>query len=281
MTRVIYVNGRYIGRQEAVVSVEDRGYMLADGVYEGFELRNGKITDMEQHLDRLWRSMLEIGVQSLPRRGTIRHILKEIVRRNRFENGFVYLQITRGVAPRDFRFPSTQTPLSIVCLVYPLQPQKIDQLAHEGIGVITTKDIRWKRPDIKSLQLLPGVLARQAASESGALEAWLVDDEGFITEGAASNAWIVNRKNKLITRRADQSILKGVTRGAILELLGSEQIEFVERPFTLAEAYEAKEAFITSSSLSVMPVVRLNDRPVASGRPGKLTLALRDLYREK
>lgn len=280
MARIIYVNGSYLPHDEAVVHVEDRGYMLADGVYEGFELRHGEIIDMDRHLDRLWRSMGEIAI-SPPQRSVLSHVLRETVRRNRYKNGFVYLQVTRGVAPRDFFFPSNDKPPSIVCLVYNIPAGRADRLAEKGIQVITQRDIRWQRPDIKTLQLLPGVLARQAAFEQGASEAWLLDSENRITEGAASNAWIVSQDNQLITRQADQSILKGITRQAVLDLVEMRDLTFSERGFSLEEAYAAKEAFITSASMTVMPVVKIDDRLVGDGRPGPLTKELRKLYHQR
>lgn len=282
MSRILYVNGRYLSRQDAAVHVEDRGYLFADGVYDAFELKNGQVIDLDRHMGRLFRSMKEIAFQNIPSVHTMEHILRETVRKNRYRNGFIYLQVTRGVAPRDFRFPSADnTPLSIICMVYNAISGAMDRLASKGVNVITCPDIRWKRPDIKSILLLPAVLAKQAASEQGAFEAWMMDEQGFITEGSASNAWIINKDHELITRQRDQSILSGITRRAVLELVERENLKLIERPFSRQEAQEATEAFITACSITVMPVVKIDDAPIGTGRPGKMTLKLREFYQER
>ena len=281
MSRIMYVNGRYLPRSEATIPIEDRGYLFADGVYDAFELRNGQIIDIAGHLGRLYHSMSEIAIDNPPAAQVMEHILRETVRRNRYPNGFIYLQVTRGVAPRDFAFPAPDTPVSIVCIVYNAISGALDRLAQEGISVITCRDIRWKRPDIKTLLLLPAVLAKQAASEQGAKEAWMVDDEGYITEGSASNAWIITRENELITRKADGAILRGITRTAIFEFLEREKLTLVERSFTLEEALGASEAFISACSLTVMPVVKIDGTPIGTGKPGAKTLSMREIYRDR
>lgn len=278
MPRIIYVNGRYVERHQALVSCEDRGYQFADGVYEGIELRNRHIIDLERHLDRLFRSMAEIRLADQLSRQFLRHVVCETVRRNRYRDGFIYLQITRGVASRDYCFPPEGTPLAVVCMVYNTPLGRFGRLAQQGIRVVTQPDIRWARPDIKSLQLLPGVLARQGALEKGAREAWLVDSEGYVTEGAASNAWIITRGNQLITRHADYAILSGVTRRAVIELLEREGLHLIERRFHVDEALQAKEAFITASTNTVMPVIAIDEAMIGTGAPGVLTLRLRELY---
>jgi D-alanine transaminase len=281
MARIIYVNGRYQNREEAAVHVEDRGYLFADGVYDAFELRDGRIIDMERHLDRLFWSMSEIAIGNIPGKRTFEHILRETVRRNGYRNGFIYMQVTRGVASREFPFPSDDTPASIICIVYNTVSGAMDRLAANGINVITCRDERWKRPDIKTILLLPSVLARQEAREKGAFEAWLLDEGGFVTEGAASNAWIISRDNELITRQRDQSILAGITRKAVLELVEKEDLKLVERPFSKEEVFEAEEAFITACSITVMPVVKIDGSPIGGGKPGKKTLLLREIYRNR
>ncbi len=281
MPRIIYVNGRYVDRHVAAIHAEDRGYLFADGVYDAFELRRGVIIDLQRHMDRLFRSMSEIDMSNQPTKQTMEHIVKETVRLNRYHNGFVYLQVTRGVASRDFAFPSPDTPLSIICMVYNSLSGAMDQLARSGVKVITCRDIRWKRPDIKSILLLPSVLARQAARRQQAFEAWMLDDQGFITEGAASNAWIISKDNELITRPRDHAILGGITRQAVFELVEQENLALLERPFTLEEALDAKEAFITACSITVMPVVKIDGAAIGNGKVGMLTTRLRQLYQNR
>lgn len=281
MPRVVYVNGRYVERHKALVASEDRGFQFGDGVYEGVELRDHRIVDLERHLDRLYRSMAEIGMRQPPLRSAIANVVRETVRRNRYRDGFIYLQVTRGVAARDFAFPPAGTPLSVVCMVYNTPAGRFSALAAHGIGVVTRPDIRWRRVDIKSLQLLPSVLARQAAREQGAQEAWLVDDNGYITEGAASNAWIVTEAGEIVTRHTDNSILSGVTRRAVAALLAREGLHLVERAFHIDEARSAREAFITASTNTVMPVVSIDGLDIGNGRPGHLTMLLRELYRRE
>ncbi len=281
MPRIIYINGRYLPGREASVHVEDRGYLFSDGVYDAFELRNNIIIDLDRHLDRLLWSMGEIGICNAPDRKTFRHILHETVRRNRYRNGFIYMQVTRGSAPRAFPFPSSDIPASVLCMIYNAVDGAMDRLAQTGINIITRPDERWKRPDIKTTLLLPSVLARQAAQEEGAMEAWLIDEQGFVTEGAASNAWIITKDGRLITRPRDHAILAGITRRAVLELVENENLKLVERPFTRKEALDAAEAFTTACSLMVMPVVKIDNIPIATGKPGAMTLRLRAIYKAR
>jgi D-alanine transaminase len=280
MARSIYVNGQYLPGHLASVSCEDRGFQFGDGVYEGIELAAGHLIDLKRHLDRLNRSMNEIRMIKQPSMAQLRHIIRETVRRNRCQNGFVYLQITRGVAPRDYRFPPAETAPSIVCIVYHAPAGRGDTLAEAGIKVITMPDIRWTRPDIKSLQLLPGVLARQQAFEAGASEAWLLDESNHITEGAASNAWIVTEDKRLITRHTGTGILAGITRQTLADLLHQEDLLLEERSFHIDEALKAREAFITSSTNTLMPVIKIDGKKIGSGKPGPLTLRLRQSYRQ-
>ncbi len=280
MTRIIYVNGQYLEHRHAGLPVEDRSCLFGDGVYDAFELRQGRIIDLEGHLNRLFRSMKELRFSNIPSRKYFEHIVRETVRRNRYVNGFVYLQVSRGVAARNFLFPAENTALSIVCLVYNVLPEAMEEKAQQGVKVTTCRDIRWKRPDIKTLQLLPAVLAKQEAHEKGAFETWMVDEQGFVTEGGSSNAWIVTSGNELITRPTDGSILKGVTRDAVMKLLEKEKLTLTRRAFGLQEALEAKEAFITACTIKVMPVVSIDETIIGDGKPGKIALGLRKHYQQ-
>jgi D-alanine transaminase len=275
MSRIAYVNGRYLPRCIAMVHVEDRGYQFADGVYEVCEVRGGRIIDERRHMQRLQRSLEELRISVPMSLAALAVILRETIRRNRVGNGIVYLQITRGVARRDHGFPPPGTPPSIVITARNLDTAGNERAAAEGIGIITVPDTRWARVDIKSISLLPNVLAKQAARDQGAKEAWLVDREGRITEGASSNAWIVTHEGLLVTRPADIGILRGITRAVLIEAIKAHGLALQERPFTLEEAYEAREAFITGASQIVMPVVRIDGRPIGDGKPGPVATALR------
>lgn len=280
MSRIAYVNGRYVPRREASVNIEDRGYQFADGVYEVCEVQGGKLIDERRHLDRLDRSLSELRITPPMPRAALSLVMREVVRRNRVTAGIVYLQITRGVAKRDHPFPPAGTPPSLVVTASRIDFDKLEATADAGAAVITVPENRWERVDIKSVSLLPNVLAKQAARERGAREAWFVDKNGFVTEGASSNAWIVTRDGKLVTRQADHSILRGITRTVVLEAMKAQGLQFEERAFTVEEAYQAREAFITSASQTVMPVVRIDDRPVGNGAPGLLASQLRrDFHR--
>lgn len=278
MSRIAYVNGRYLPRTEAGVSIEDRGYQFADGVYEVCEVRNGRLVDERRHMVRLDRSLNELRIAHPMSHAALAMVLRETVRRNRVVNGIVYVQITRGVAPRDFPFPPAGTRPSLVVTARSNDPARLEKMAEEGIAVITVSDIRWERVDIKSVALLPNVLAKQAARDQGAREAWLVDAQGRITEGASSNAWIVSREGILVTHPLGSDILPGITRSVVLDVIKAQGLAFEERPFTLEEAYAAREAFVTSASQIVQPVVSINGRPVGNGAPGLVSGALRRDY---
>lgn len=277
MSRIAYVNGQYVPHRQASVHVEDRGYQFADGVYEVIAVRDGQLVDMPPHFDRLERSLGELEIEAPMSRQALTFILKEVIRRNRVRNGIVYLQITRGVAPRDHQFP-TDPNAAVVVTARNAIPKVAQRAA--GIGVISTEDIRWKRCDIKSVSLLPNVLAKQKAVEAGAYEAWQIDENGNVTEGSATNAWIVTKNGEIVTRNTDEAILSGVTRLAVLELAKRDGIPLVERPFTLEEAKEAKEAFLTSTTSNVMPVIEIDGTPVGNGHPGTVTRALSELYEQ-
>jgi D-alanine transaminase len=275
MSRVAYVNGRYLPQSKAMVHVEDRGYQFADGVYEVCEVRDAKIVDERRHMARLQRSLKELYIRPPMPLSALSVILHETVRRNRVRDGIVYLQVTRGVARRDHAFPPPQTAPSIVVTARRLDRAKREREAQEGISVITTADLRWARVDIKSVGLLPNVLAKQAAREQGAREAWFVDAKGFVTEGSSANAWIVTNEGKVVTRPADHGILRGISRTVVLEAIAALGLEFEERPFTVAEAHAAREAFVTAASQIVLPVIQIDGRPVGNGHPGLIATELR------
>jgi D-alanine transaminase len=275
MSRIAYVNGRYLPRREATVDVEDRGYQFADGVYEVCEVKGGRLVDERRHVERLQRSLKELRIALPMPVHALSVVLHETVRRNRVRDGIVYLQVTRGVAKRDFPFPPASTHPAIVVTARSSDVAKIEKTAETGVPVITVPDIRWQRVDIKSVALLPNVLAKQAAREQGAYEAWMVDAQGRVTEGASSNAWIVNRDGVLLTRQLDNGILRGITRTVLLDVIKAQGVKFEERAFTVEEAYAAREAFVTSASQVVTPVVRIDNRPVGNGAPGLVATALR------
>jgi D-alanine transaminase len=280
MSRIAYVNGQYRDMRDATVHIEDRGYQFADGVYEVCEVRRSKIVDLPKHMERLQRSLRELRIDMPMSAEALEVIIHETVRRNRVVYGIVYLQITRGVARRDHAFPVDPVKPSIVITAKNLNYAKNQATAARGIGVITVPENRWPRVDIKSVALLPNVLAKQQAREQGAYEAWFVDTGGFVTEGSSSNAWIITRNGTVVTRSAESGILAGITRRVLLEVIASLQMKFEERPFTPEEAYGAAEAFVTASSQIVMPVVTIDGKPVGNGVPGPLALKLREQFHE-
>lgn len=278
MSRVAYVNGRYLPHAKATVHVEDRGYQFADGVYEVVAVSQGRLVDEERHLARLERSLGELQIALPMSRPAFSAVMRETIRRNLVEDGIVYLQVTRGVARRDHAFPAAARP-AVVMTARRVKAQAA-ALVEDGLKVITVPDIRWSRCDIKSVSLLPNCLAKEQAKRAGAFEAWQVDGQGFVTEGSSTNAWIVDRDGTLITRRVDGSILAGITRMALMELAAAEGLEVVERPFTVAQAKEAREAFLTSTTSFVLPVVQIDDAVIANGKPGSLFRKLRALYED-
>jgi D-alanine transaminase len=275
VSRIVYVNGRYLARRKAAVDIEDRGYQFADGVYEVCEVRGGRIIDERLHMARLKRSLGELNIAFPMSAGALAVVMRECVRRNRVHDGIIYLQITRGVARRDHAFPPAGTPPSVVVTARILDPAAGERMAAAGIGVVTVPDNRWERVDIKSISLLPNVLAKQTAREQGAREAWFVNRHGHVTEGSSSNAWIVTKWGKVVTAPADNRILRGITRSVLLRVIRAQGLELEERTFTLDELYDAREAFLTSASQIVMPVVRIDDRPIGNGAPGSIATALR------
>jgi D-alanine transaminase len=275
MSRIAYVNGRYLPQHAATVHIEDRGYQFSDGVYEVCEVRGGRVIDQRRHLARLRRSLDELDIAMPMSETALAIIMRECMRRNRVHNGIIYLQITRGVARRDHGFPPPGTHPSVVVTARSIDFAGNERTAAEGLAIITVPDNRWQRVDIKSISLLPNVLAKQAARERGAKEAWFVDRDGQVTEGASSNAWIVTKGGKVVTRAADNGILRGITRSVLIDVIKAQGLEFEERPFTVEEAQAAREAFLTSASQIVMPVVRIDNRPVGNGAPGSVATALR------
>ena len=276
MSRIAYVNGQYRDMRDACINVEDRGYQFADGVYEVCEVRGGRLVDFPRHTARLQRSLHELRITEPMPLSALGIVMHEVVRRNRVTYGLVYLQVTRGVARRDHAFPLIAVKPSVVVTARSLNYEKNQQTAATGIKVITVPENRWPRVDIKSVSLLPNVLAKQEAREKGAYEAWYVGNDGFVTEGASSNAWIVTRDGRVVTRSADHGILAGITRAVLMEVMAALQIKLEERPFTRAEALEATEAFVTSASQIVMPVVAIDGQTIGNGQPGGIDKRLRE-----
>ena len=278
MSRIAYVNGRYLPFHDAKVHVEDRGYQFADGVYEVCEVRSGRLIDERRHLERLKRSLGELQIRMPVSTRALGVVLQEVVARNRIGYGIVYLQITRGVARRDHAFPSREVRPSLVVTARALNRSRNEALAEQGIAVITVPDNRWGRVDIKTTGLLSNVLARQAAIERGARDAWFVDEDGTVTEASSANVWIVTPAGTLVTRHVDHAILRGITRTVLFDAIKAQGLAVQERAFTVEEAYSAREAFITSASQIVLPVVRVDGRTIGNGKPGPVATALRRAY---
>jgi len=279
--RIAYVNGRYVHQAEAVVHIEDRGYQFADAVYEVWALFGGKLADPEGHFARLERSLSELRIPMPMSRAALTTVLRETVRRNRVREGLVYLQVSRGVAPRDHAFPAAHVAPAVVVTVSRVDRDATEARAAKGVSVVTTPENRWGRCDIKTVGLLPNALAKQKAREVGAVEAWFVDDLGLVTEGASSNAWIVDGDGILRTRDTNANILRGVTRLSLMDVAREAGLKVEERPFTPDEARGAKEAFITGAGSLVLPVVAVDGKPVGDGAPGPVALKLRRLYIER
>lgn len=278
MSRWAYVNSRFVRHGDAAVHIEDRGYQLADGVYEVWAVFNGRLADADGHFERLERSLGELRIARPMSRKALELVLGEAVRRNRVRDGLVYLQVTRGVARRDHAFPDPQPAPAVVITAKSVDRGAAEAKAARGVGVITLPETRWGRCDIKTVGLLPNALAKQAAKEQGAAEAWFVDSDGLVTEGASSNAWIVDAEGVLRTRDTSANILRGVTRKSVIALLDEENIRFDERAFTPAEAKGAREAFITGAGALVLPVVSVDGEKIGSGVPGPVATRLRALY---
>ena len=275
MSRIAYVNGQYLPHRNAAVHIEDRGYQFADGVYEVSSVLGGRLVDNEAHLNRLSRSLDELKMPHPCDNATIEALQNELIARNDLTEGVVYMQVTRGSADRDFGFPADATPT----LVMFTQKKNVlkSPAAESGIRVVTTPDIRWRRRDIKTVGLLAPSLAKQAAAEQGADDAWMVED-GYITEGSSNNAYIVTKDGVIVTRQLSNDILHGITRSAVLELCDKHGLFVEQRPFTPEEAYEAREAFSTSASSFVMPVVEIDGNVIGNGKPGHIATELRQIY---
>jgi D-alanine transaminase len=276
MPRIAYVNGAYLPHRHASVHIEDRGYQFADGAYEVVNTYRGRLIDELRHLERLERSLNELSIVPPMAPQAMRLVMREVVRRNRMTTGLLYLQVTRGVAPRLHKFPQSVKP-ALVMTARSI-PEFPKEMLDDGVKVLTIPDIRWARCDIKSVALLPNILGKQAAAEAGAYEAWMVDGDEYVTEGSSSNAWIVTADNILVTRPTGPRILAGITRRAIISLAEEMDYTIEQRPFTVSEAYLAKEAFMSNSSHFVTPVTQIDDAVIANGQPGSLTLALHERY---
>jgi D-alanine transaminase len=278
MSRIAYVNGRYVDQRRAEVNVEDRGYQFGDGIYEVVHLHAGRFIDEERHLARLERSLAEIRLPMPMTRTALRHVLAEVARRNRVAEGLLYMQVTRGVARRDHAFPKQPVPPALVVTVKRIAPYPAS-VEGWGAKAITLPDLRWARRDIKSINLLPNCLARQAAREQGAIEAILYDAAtGMVTEGAATTFWIVDAAGVIRTRQLDHVILPGCTRAALLAEIGAAGLRVEEREFSLEEARGAREAFLTSATSFVKPILALDGQPVGDGQVGPVVRRLFDLF---
>ncbi|MBF0276927.1 MAG: D-amino-acid transaminase [SAR324 cluster bacterium] len=278
MSRIVYVNGNYVHEEDAKISIFDRGFLFADGVYEVSSVLRGKLIDVEPHLARLRRSLQALEMASPATDKEIKAIQEELIVRNQVEEGMVYLQVTRGVADRTFHYPEGVAP-SLVMFTRSYDVIDIPK-AKSGISIVTTPDIRWGRRDIKTVGLLAPCMAVMIAKAAGADDAWMFEN-GYITEGTASNAYIINQEGTLITRHLGTEILHGVTRNIILNLAREENIKIEERPFTVEETYLANEAFFTGATAIVIPVVKIDGKPISDGKPGPVSKRLRKLYFEK
>jgi D-alanine transaminase len=281
MSRTVYLNGAYVPEEDAKISIFDRGFLMADGVYEVTSVIDGKLIDFDGHTARLDRSLRELDMENPISRDDLLEAHRELVRLNAINEGLVYLQITRG-APndRDFVFPDPdETPQTIVMFTQNKPGLADNPTAKKGIKIISIEDIRWGRRDIKTVQLLYPSMGKMMAKKQGADDAWMVED-GAVTEGTSNNAYIV-KDRKIITRALSNDILHGITRAAVLRFAQEAQMEVIERDFTIAEAQEADEAFITSASTFVMPVVEIDSQPLGTGTPGPLVTRLREIYLEE
>jgi len=279
--RIAYVNGRYLPFAQAGVHIEDRALQLGDGIYEVANVIGGRMLDEEPHLDRMERSLHELGISMPMSRGALKLVMREMIAKNRIANGFLYIQVTRGAVRRD-HVPPVDGPRPTLIMTMRTQDMAgLSQRLEKGIAVSTQPDIRWGRRDIKTVQLLPNLLAKQAARKAGAFEAWLVDNDGYVTEGSSTNAWIVDKDGTVITRDLSTAILPGVTRRIILEAMADAQLKVVERKFTVAEALAAREAFLSSATGAAVPVVVIDGQTIGNGAPGALTRRIRELYSDR
>jgi D-alanine transaminase len=276
--RIAYVNGRYLPHAQAGVHIEDRALQLGDGIYEVFNVLDGRPTDEEPHLDRMERSLRELGMPMPIARAALKLVTREMIARNRMANGFLYLQVTRGAVKRDHVPPADGPRPTLIMTMRAQDMAVLRQRLEKGIAVSTQPDIRWGRCDIKTVNLLPNLMAKQAAKQAGAFEAWLLDKDGYVTEGSSTTAWIVDKDGTLITRDLTNAILPGVTRRIMLDAAAEAQMKVVERKFTVTEAQAAQEAFISSATGAAVPVVAIDGQAIGNGTPGPLTSRIRDLY---
>lgn len=275
---IAYVNGAYAPLASAGVNIEDRGFQFGDAIYEVWGVRDGKLYDTEGHLARLHRSLNELRMRAPMSDAALMIVVRETQRRNQVRHGLIYLQISRGAAPRDHAFPAEDVKPTIVVTAKHMDAATLDARARTGVKVITAPDIRWGRCDIKSVNLLPNVLAKQQACEAGAFETWFVDGDGAVTEGTSCNAWIVDAEGQIRTRALSNHILHGVTRAALLRLAAERQMKVVETPFSVADVKAAREAFISSATNPAVPVIAIDGVQIGDGRPGPIATALRAAY---
>jgi D-alanine transaminase len=280
LTRIVYVNGAYKRYAEAAIHAEDRGFQFADAVYEVIEVLGGRLVDATRHMARLDRSLRELKIAAPMSQQALLQVIGEVVRRNRVSDGIVYMQVTRGAGPRDFSLPGADILPTLVVLARAQRRGWADELAKTGIAVKTMPDNRWGRCDIKTVMLLPAVLAKDAARRDGAREVWFVESQGAITEGASSNAWIVTAEGVLVTRKLDSNILPGITRAGVADVAASERLKVEERPFSVKEAFQAREALLTSAKNTVMPVVAIDGQQIGEGRPGPIAQRLRSRFHQ-
>jgi D-alanine transaminase len=276
--RTAYVNGAYVPHADAHVHIEDRGLQFSDAIYEVWGVVNGGLLDEEEHFERLERSLRELQMAMPMSRASLKFVLRELVRRNWIDDGILYMQVTRGAVRRDHAIPKTQPRPSLILTARRINAQTVEDRRKTGVRVITRPDERWARCDIKSTSLLANILAKTAARDAGAFEAWLIDDEGYVTEGSSTTAWIVDAEGHLVTRDLTNAVLPGVTRRVIKEALAEAQLPVVERRFTLAEALGAREAFVTAATVGATPVVEIDGKPVGEGKPGPLSRRIQELY---
>ena len=274
MKNITYLNNRFIDHSKAKISVEDRGFLFADSIYELISVHENEIIDFDQHLDRLVKSIKKIKIKYKTNKNNFKKVIKKLITVNKIVNGYIYIQITRGVAERKHEFPKTYKP-TILIFTKHLNIDK--KLYKKGVKVITIPDLRWLRRDIKTTSLLPNVLSKQLAIEKNAFESWLIDN-GYITEGSASNAWIIKNSNTILTHPANNKILKGVTRDTLIKILKKKGFNIKEKPFNLIEAKNSKEAFLTSSTMSVLPVIKIDNYYISKGKPGDITKKIMNLY---
>ena len=276
MAKISYINGSFVNHLHAATHIEDRGYQFADGIYEVIAFYNRKFIDEDLHIKRLFRSLKELDIDAPMSEKALKIIMRELIAKNNRDNGTIYMQISRGIAKRDHAFPKNTRPSIVMSITGTKSPKP--QEVKAGVKVITQPDLRWARRDIKSIGLLPNVLAKQAANEAKAREAWLIGSNGNITEGAVSNAFIVSKKGEIITHPVNNNILSGITRLVVLELARKNGFKVIERAFNLKEAKEASEAFLTSTTSNVLPIVSIEGKKIGTGKPAEVSIKLLELY---